>query len=329
MGTLNPMGGGGRGMSGTLTPLLGSQEPRQTRRRYEMIDPLQNLPAERSVMQAMLFNPPYLQGRAAQLPGIPGGVPAARGTFVRPGAEQQQALAGYRAGLPLTGPAFTTGLRTIEQTAGGAFLDPTQRAEFQRMSEARQNLARQLFGEQAADINAEAARRGIYGSSAREAALGRARAAMATQAAQDIAGAGWQQYGAERGAQERAAQAGVQIAPALAEQMFRAGEVVRAPEQQARQFEAEQRQRAAELQQKAAEIRLRGQLEAMGLDQRAVAQALDYMRLAAGDISPYITGPSPYQESLQTAQTAGSIAAGVGTPAAGARTSPGGSLGWV
>jgi hypothetical protein len=315
MGTASPFGG--KGMSGTLTPFLGSQEPRQTRRRYEMIDPLQNLPAERSVMQGMLFNPPYLQGRTAQLPGIPGGAPAATGTFVGPGEEQRQALAGYRAGLPLTAPAFTTGLRTIEQTAGGAFLDPTQRAEFQRMSEARQNLARQLFGEQAADINARAAAQGIYGSSAREAALGRAKAAMATQAAQDIAQAGYQQYGAERGAQEAAARAGVQIAPGLAEQMFRAGEVVRAPEQQARQFEAEQRQKAAEIQLRAAEVRLRGQLEAMGLDQRAVSQAIEYMRLAAGDISPYITGPSPYQESLQTIRTAGSLVPSLGSAAPG------------
>jgi hypothetical protein len=316
---------------GGLEPFFGSSEPSQTRRRYEMIDPLQNLPAERSVMQAMLFNPPYLQGRAAQLPGIPGAAPAATGTFVGAGPEQQQALAGYRAGLPLAAPAYQTGLRTIEQTAGGAFLDPMQRAEFQRMSEARQNLARQLFGETAADINARAAAQGIYGSSAREAALGRAGERISTQAAQDIAQAGFQQYGAERAAQEAAARAGAEIAPGIAGQMFRAGEAVRAPEQQARQFEAEQRQRAAEVQMRAAEVRLRGQLEAMGLDQRAVAQALDYMRLAAGEISPYITGPSPYEQSMGTLRTAASLyTGGIGSAAAGARGggSPGGSLGW-
>jgi hypothetical protein len=322
MGTMNPMGGGGRGMSGTLTPLLGSQEPRQTRRRYEMIDPLQNLPAERSVMQGMLFNPPYLTGRTGQLPGIP----AATGTFVGPQAQQRQALAAYGPGLQAAAPAYQTGLRTIEQTAGGAFLDPMQRAEFQRMSEARQALARQLFGETAADINQRAAAQGIYGSSAREAALGRAQAAMATQAAQDIAQAGWQQYGAERGAQEAAARAGAQIAPGIAGQMFGAGEQIRSAEQQARQFQAQQAQQAAEL-------RLRGQLEAMGLDQRAVTQALEYMRLAAGDVSFYLAGPSPYQESLQTIKTAGSLMPGLGSAAAGATppatASPGGSIGWT
>jgi hypothetical protein len=309
MGTINPMGGGGRGMSGTLTPLLGSQEPRQTRRRYEMIDPLQNLPAERSVMQGMLFNPPYLRGRPEQIAAT-AGIPAATGTFVGPQAQQRQALAAYGPGLQAARPAYETGLRTIEQTAGGAFLDPMQRAEFQRLSQARQDLARQLFGQTAADINQRAAAQGIYGSSAREAALGRAQAAMATQAAQDIAQAGWQQYGAERGAQEAAARAGAQIAPGIAQQMFGAGEQIRTAEQQARQFEAQQAQRAAE-------TRLAAQLQAMGLDQRAVSQALEYMRLAAGEISPYITGPSPYQESLQTIQTAGSLAKGIGTPAAG------------
>jgi hypothetical protein len=317
MGSASPAGG--RGLSGSLTPLLGSQEPRQTRRRYEMIDPLQNLPAERSVMQAKLFNVPYLEGRAGQLPGIP----APTGTFVGPQAQQRQALGLYGPGLEAARPAYETGLRTIEQTAGGAFLDPMQRAEFQRMSEARQNLARQLFGQTAADINQRAAAQGIYGSSAREAALGRAQAAMATQAAHDIAQAGWQQYGAERGAQEAAARAGAQIAPGIAQQMFGAGEQIRTAEQQARQFEAQQAQRAAEIQ-------LRGQLEAMGLDQQAVNQALAYMRLAAGEISPYITGPSPYQESLQTVRTAGSLMPGLGTAAAGAGGGgrPGGSLGW-
>jgi len=106
--------------------------------------------------------------------------------------------------------------------------------------------------------------------------------------------------------------------------MFGAGEQVRSAQQQARQFEAQQRQQAAEL-------RLRGQLEAMGLDQRAVAQALDYMRLAAGDVSFYLAGPSPYQESLQTIKTAASLYPGLGTAAgagAGAGGSPGGSLGW-
>jgi len=305
MGTINPMGGGGRGMSGTLTPLLGSQEPRQTRQRYEMVDPFQNIPAERSVMQAMLFNPPYLRGRAEQIGGV--GIPAATGTFVGPQAQQRQALGLYGPGLEAARPAYETGLRTIEQTAGGAFLDPMQRAEFQRMSEARQALARQLFGETAADINQRAAAQGIYGSSAREAALGRAQERMATQAAQDIAQAGWQQYGAERGAQEAAARAGAQIAPGIAGQMFGAGEQVRSAEQQARQFEAQQAQQAAE-------VRLRGQLEAMGLDQRAVSQALEYMRLAAGRFTPYITGKSPYQESLQTIETAGTV---MGGPAGG------------
>jgi hypothetical protein len=250
-------------------------------------------------MQAKLFNPPYLEGRTGQLPGVP----AATGTFVGPQAQQRQALGLYGPGLEAARPAYETGLRTIEQTAGGAFLDPTQRAEFQRMSEARQALARQLFGETAADINQRAAAQGIYGSSAREAALGRAQERMATQAAQDIAQAGWQQYGAERAAQEAAARTGAEVAPGIARQMFGAGEQIRTAEQQARQFEAQQRQQAAE-------VRLRGQLEAMGLDQRAVAQALEYMRLAAGRFTPYIEGPSPYAESLSTIQTAGSLMGG-------------------
>jgi hypothetical protein len=317
MGTASPFGG--RGMSGTLTPFLGSQEPRQTRQRYEMVDPLQNLPAERSVLQGMLFNEPYLRGRAQQIGagGIPAAFPAATGTFVGPQAQQRQALAGYTAGLPIAAPAYQTGLRTIERTAGGEFLSPMARPEFAQLSEARQALARQIFGEQAADISGRAAARGIYGSSAREAALARAQQAAATQAAQDIAQAGWQQYAAERGAQERAAEAGARIAPSIAEQMFRAGETVRAPEQQARQFEAEQRQRAAELQLRGAEVRVRAQLQAMGLDQQAVDQALAYMRLAAGRFTPYIVGKSPYQESLQTIETAGSLMGGIGTPAAG------------
>ena len=42
-------------------------------------------------------------------------------------------------------PAFGAGLRGVEETVAGKYLDPTQQAPFQALSTARQNIAQQMF----------------------------------------------------------------------------------------------------------------------------------------------------------------------------------------
>jgi hypothetical protein len=295
-------------VGGILEPLLGSTEQRFYPAQYTQTQPWQHLPFEAGFLQSTMFRPEYLAGQRTPVPTLPGPGP----TFQAPGAQQRRALAGLEAGGRAAIPAFEAGVGRIAGTARGEFLDPMQRPEFARMSQARQDLARQMFGESMADVNARAAARGIYGSSAREAQVGREAGRIGTQAAQDIAQAGWQQYQAERQAQEAAARAGVPIAPGLAEQVFRGAETTRAAEQQARQYQqAQQTQRMM--------AQLDAQMRAAGIDAQTRAQRMDdllqYMRLAQGTALPWPGGESEQAATMSTvtdlAEIAGKFAGGM------------------
>jgi hypothetical protein len=325
-GGMLPFGGGGEGaaggggmfglgggtseglVGGVLEPFLGSSEQRFYPAQYTQTQPWQHLPFEAGFLQSTMFRPEFLAGQRTPVPTLPGPGP----TFQAPGAQQRRALAGLEAGGRAAIPAFEAGVGRIAGTARGEFLDPMQRPEFARLSQARQDLARQMFGESMADVNARAAARGIYGSSAREAQVGREAGRIGTQAAQDIAQAGWQQYGAERQAQEAAARAGVPIAPGLAEQVFRGAETTRAAEQQARQYQqAQQTQRMM--------AQLDAQMRAAGIDAQTRAQRMDdllrYMQLAQGQAIQWPGAESEQAATMSTltdlASIAGKFAGGV------------------
>jgi hypothetical protein len=168
-----------------------------------------------------------------------------------------------------------------------------QSAPFQRLAEARQNIARDLFGQAADVISGGAAARGAYHSSARQAQQAREAARIGTQAAQDIAQAGWGQYGAERGMQEAAARYGTGLAPGLAGQVFNAGEQLRSAQQAGNQAQ------------------LAAQLQAMGVDQVNIQNILRYMQMASGQALPNLVGQSPWQQGTAVANTVGSVAGNV------------------
>jgi hypothetical protein len=216
--------------------------------------------------------------------------------YVGPGPEQQQALAALANFQRQATPAFEQGLGQLQGTVGGQYLDVAQRPEFQRLSEARQQIARDLFGQSADVISGGAAARGTYGSSARQQQQLREGRRLYNQAAQDIAQAGWGQYGAERGMQEAATARALGLAPSLAGQTFGAGEQLRA---------AEQAGGTAELQ---------ARLQAAGVDEATMRTALEYMRLRALQPVHPIVGPTGEQAATQRLQGIAPLAAGIGGP---------------
>jgi hypothetical protein len=200
---------------------------------------------------------------------LPGG---AWNPYVGPRPEQTaaiEALQDYQRGAsPLYGQSVGQQGRTV----GGEYLDPMTSAPFQRLADARLNYAKQLFSDFAPQYSSAAGARGVPAGSAREAGVQRGAERIAGQAAQDIASAGFGQYGAERGYQEAAGRYGTQLAPALASQVFGAGEQLRGAQQAgatAQMTEEGRRQIAA----------MEGQLRAMGLDDAAINTALRYMAL--------------------------------------------------
>jgi hypothetical protein len=201
-----------------------------------------------------------------------------------------QALQGYQR---TAGPLYGQSVAQQGGTVGGGYLDPMQSAPFQRLAEARQSIARDLFGQAADVISGGAAARGTYNSSARQAQQAREASRIYNQAAQDIAQAGWGQYGRERELQEAAARGGMQLAPSLAGQVFNAGEQLRSAQQ------------AGNLAQ------IEGQLRAAGLDQANIQNILRYMQLASGQTLPNIVGQSPWQQGTSVANTVGQVGGSV------------------
>ena len=291
-GFANPAGEGGI-MGGALGPVLGSQKPRQTPQQYSLFDPnvgMGGVPAE---IQGLIRGQAFGGGGG-------GSISAGPNPFVQAGPEQRQAMAAMQQFQEGATPAFGAATRGLEQTIGGQYLDPMARPEFQRLATARQDIARDQFEDLMSDINARAAARGNYGSSAREQQLARQAGRVGTQAAQDIAQAGWGQYGAERGLQEQAIGRGAQLAPGLAGQVFGAGEQLRGAEQQANiahmnaQIEA---QRGT----------IEASLRARGMDQQGINQYMQLLKMSQFEPIKHITGKSPYEENLAAVNSAASL----------------------
>lgn len=252
----------------TLGSMLdqGAGTPQQTPRQVSGFDPYQNFSGLGAIENAVMQN----LGRGGGDIGNP---------YVGPNAQQQGALDLLQRFSEEATPTFQAGNRQLQATIGGRYLDPMQQAPFQRLSDARLNLARQLFGEFAPEYSSSAVAAGVpYSSSSREAGIQRGAERIGTQAAQDIAQAGWGQYGAERGYQEAATARGLGLAPGLAGQVFTGNETLRAAQQQG------------------ATAQLEAQLRAMGLGNDAINVALRYMQLRALQPYPSIVGPTPEQQ---------------------------------
>ena len=210
--------------------------------------------------------------------------------YVGPRPEQQASLAALQGYMGEATPLYGESVAQQRRTVGGGYLDPMQTAPFQRLSDARLNMARQLFSDFAPEYASAAGARGNpYGSSSQAAGIQRGGERISTQAAQDIAEAGWRQYGAERGFQEAAAGRGQELAPGLATKLFTAGEQLRGAEQAGNtaQMQEEGRRQIAAME---------GQLKAMGLDDNTIARALEYLKLRGLQQRGQV-GPTPEQEA--------------------------------
>lgn len=251
-----------------------STKPKQTQREFQMVNPYATMPYQQQYTEDLLTG------------NI--GSPTTAGTgnpYVGPRPEQSRALKALEKYQGQAEPLYGAGVRTLQDTAEGKYLDVASRPEFSALSTSRQDIAKMLFQDAMNDTNARAAARGNYDSSAREAQLGRQAGRIGTEAAHDIAQAGWNQYGAERGLQQGASQFGAQLAPSLAGQVFGAGEQLRSAEQAANIAQME------------------AQLRAAGMDQGKIGMWLDYMRMAKPELLGSIVGPSPLEENRKTLST--------------------------
>jgi hypothetical protein len=266
-------------------------QPTQVPMQMTGYDPYSQFGNQLGVIEPALRN--RMQTSAMGQVGAPGAV---GNLYVAPGQQQTGALGALENWYGQATPAFTTGVGQIEKTAGGGYLDPMARPEFQRLAEARGDIARQMFGEFAPQYSGAAVARGVpFRSSSREEGVQRGAERIGTQAAQDVAQAGWQQYAAERAAQDAAARAGVELAPGLAGKVFQNAEQLRAAEQAAGTAQAELNLRG----QIAA---MEGRLRAMGLDDQAIGRTLEYMRLRGLQGVAPLVGPSQGQQFTQGLQ---------------------------
>ena len=107
----------------------GQASPHSTR-----LDPYSNFQPQLGAIENMLG------GQAGCLHQVSG--PGAVGNlFVAPGQQQTGALGALEDWYKQATPAFGAGLRGVEETVGGKYLDPMERPEFRRLAEARQNIA--------------------------------------------------------------------------------------------------------------------------------------------------------------------------------------------
>jgi hypothetical protein len=289
----------------------GGNKPKQTPTQMTSYDPYAHFKPELGVIEGALK--PRLSGSVSGQVRYPGSV---GNLYVPPSQQQTGALGSIEEMAGEARPAFGAGNEQLMQTIAGRqdptgqgqYLDVMGRPEFQRLSDARLNMARQMFGEFAPQYSGAAGARGVpFRSSSREAGVQRGGERIGTQAAQDIATAGWGQYGAERqfmenararerAAQEAAIRTGLETAPGLAGQVFTGAEKLRGAEQAAGTAQAEMNMRG----QIAA---MEGSLRAMGMDEDRIRTVLEYMKMRQlQPVSP-IVGRSP--EELATQRNAG------------------------
>lgn len=270
----------GSALGGALDPR--SQDPRQTPRQMGTFNPYQQFGPMGQIESAVL-------GGMAPTAGSYGS------TYVGPRGEQTRMLKELESEQKLARPLYGESVQQQRDVVGGKYLNPMQQAPFQQLSDARQSIARQMFEDAQSNMRSAASARGNFGSGARVAQLNREAGRIGTQAAQDIAQAGWTQYGAERGYQEQAARGGMQLAPNLAAKVFESGETLRSAEQMGNRDA------------------LMANLQARGYDNQAIGNALDYMRLRGLTPTQPIIGQSPNEAMAGYIQSAAPLVQGLGS----------------
>jgi hypothetical protein len=252
-------------------------KPTQARTKYTQVDPMIHVKPQQQYVENVL------RGQFGQ-----GGA----GTFnpyAPPLAEQMAALGQLGAMQQYATPAFGTGLQTTERTVGGGYLDPMAQAGFRNVAEGQESLSNALFGQMLAHPSTAIDPR--FAAPVLDAQRARALQRMQTMTEADIAGAGLEQYGAERAAQQAAMLRGAQFAPSMAGRIFGAGEKLRAGQQQA------------------ASAQLSAQMRARGYDQQAIQNLIQYLHLGSGRTLRPMTGKSPYESTLSTAMNVSKLAA--------------------
>jgi hypothetical protein len=237
-------------------------KPTQTAPKTTQTDPFSNMRGTANRAEAILGG------------NLGGGGASFGSPYVGPSARQTGELNNMQRYLEQGRPLFRQGVGELQRTAEGAYLDPTTTSQYQNYRTSQQNLGNLLFSDAANTLNSRAAARGSYSGSSRLKGLAGTAGEIGGQAGQQVAQAGWGQYGRERQAQEGAAATGMKLAPTLSSQVFGAEETLRSAQQEANIAQ------------------MRGQLEAMGLDKAKVDTLLNYMGTAAGQAVPYVQGPS-------------------------------------
>jgi hypothetical protein len=244
----------------------GFEKPTQSRPKLVQTRPFQNIPGQATWMEDVLGGATTGTRAGFESP------------YAAPSAEQTAELDWLQQAGQAGRPLFREAVTDLERTAGGAYLDPTTTAPYQRLRGAEMNLASSVFGQRAGDIGAQAAIGGAYNTSARQRMLAGQAGEIGTTTGRAVTGPAFREYGAERARQEDAAAKGMALAPELSRQIFATRETTRSAQQKAQidQMEA--------------------QLAALGLNKAQIDTALSYMQLAAGQPVSYIKGPSVWQQ---------------------------------
>ena len=303
-GGLNPMslfGGGSSGkgglLGGPMEMVFGSSEPMQTPQQFQLFDPMTGLKPQQAFLESTI------RGQMGGGGGA-GTISAGPNPFVAPGPQQTAALGALENWYQQATPAFGAGVRGLEDVVGGKYLDVANVPAFQRLSQTRQDVARDLFSDALSRVNSEAARTGTFSSSARQRQAAEQARRVGTEAAADIERAGFGQYGAERGLQDAAMARALGVAPGLAQQVFAGGEQIRGAEQAANvahmnaQIEA---QRGT----------IEAALRARGLDQAGINQYMNFLKLSALDRINAIQGKSPQEQNVSNIGTLAKAASSV------------------
>ena len=260
-------------------------KPTQQRTKYTQADPFVNIKPQQAYAESLL---------GQSLGGLGGGV---GNPYVGANPWQTGAQANLGQMLQQATPYYGTGLKTMEQVAGGGYLDPMAQAGFGNVAGDRRGLANAIFSTAMADPRSLQDPRGgafdaIYASIPAQAQRARAQERVGLRTEADIAAAALGQYGAERQAQQAMQMRAAGLAPQLSQQVFGAGEKLRSAEQEANTAQ------------------LMANLRAQGLSQDAINQVVSYLDIAKGQKLGPVVGPVPAEQTYQTVSNVAKLYAG-------------------
>lgn len=210
-----------------------------------------------------------LQGRLQDPFTIPGPSPdEISGYLDAPTARTRQSAQDFYGTVneaqPYTRALFGEGLGQLGRTAAGDYLDVTKVPAFQNLAAGLYGTGQNVFSDLVNSLKGDAARSGVFNSSARLASEEGAAGRVASGIAEQLGQYGAAQYGAERQAQDAAARTGIGLPAELTESLMRmnAGEI----DNLLRAFEL--RYKSAAAPEEVAQTRYQQLLGALGLFKR-------------------------------------------------------------